>query len=95
MKPMMKCGHAATGKDGDGRPSCVSCAGLDPGAHVVDESPPSLDGRTARCVYCRHEAPSSTGLAFFEYLGPGSNHYRAKGNPKPNDAYYCGCRGWD
>ncbi len=34
----------------------------------------SLEGRTARCAYCRAEVPSTEHerLAFFEYRGPGS-----------------------
>lgn len=94
-KPMMKCGHAATGTNGDGNPSCVSCAGLDPGASEVDESPPSLVGRAAQCPYCKRLGPSTTDLPFFEYLGPGSRHYKCKNGPKEFDEFYCGCRGWD
>ncbi len=32
----------------------------------------ALKGRTAHCPYCYGETPSSEGLAFFEYTGPGS-----------------------
>jgi hypothetical protein len=31
-----------------------------------------VEGRTATCVYCGRKEPSSRGLAFFEYLGTGS-----------------------
>lgn len=34
---------------------------------------PDLNGRTARCG-CGQERPSSTDLAFFEYLGPETEH---------------------
>jgi hypothetical protein len=84
VKPMMKCGHAANATDSKGNPVCVICIGIDPGAEIVDESPPNLEGRTARCVYCSCEEPSSPNLPFFEY------------NPKgEKDTFYCGCRGWD
>ena len=88
--PMMKCGHAAnaTTKDGEGNsvPCCVICTGIDPGAMEIDGSPPSLEGRTARCPYrdCPSERPSSPDLAFFEMK-----------SDKDHDVYYCGCRGWN
>jgi hypothetical protein len=31
-----------------------------------------LEGRQARCVYCRKTQPSDPKLPFFEYRGPGS-----------------------
>jgi len=81
---MMRCGHAANAVDANGDLCCVICVGIRPGATVVDSSPPSLDGRTARC-YCGREEPSDpTRLAFFEHV-PDADH----------DRYYCGCRGWD
>jgi hypothetical protein len=84
-KPMMKCGHAANATDGKtGKPCCVICIGIKPGADIVDDVP-SLEGRFAVCSYGNHgKVPSSTNLAFFSH--------------KPNapfDDYYCGCRGWD
>src|SRR4051812_23201449 len=57
--PMMKCGHAANAKNGNGEPSCVICFGIHPGADVVDESPPSLVGRKAKCAMCQERRPSS------------------------------------
>ena len=83
MKPMMKCGHAANATM-NGKPVCAICAGINPLATVVDEAPPSLEGRTAACSYCRKEVPSSTNLPFFSYH-PARQH----------DDYYCGCRGWN
>lgn len=89
--PMMKCGHASNAvqrlDDGTTIPVCVICASIDPGARVIDDSPPSFEGRTARCSYfrtCGHSKPSGPGLAFFEHV-PTAEF----------DRYYCGCHGWD
>ena len=92
MSKMMKCGHAAQAVNGKGEPVCVICVGINPGATVVDDAPPSLAGRMAECSYRRpgpypenHRAvPSDPGLPFFEHR-PDS----------PTDRYYCGCFGWD
>lgn len=76
--PMMTCGHTAQGKLtmragvalDPPIPYCGVCE-----CETVDEAPPSLEGRTARCGYyshCRHEEPSAYTLAFFEYNGAGS-----------------------
>lgn len=90
--PMMKCGHRANSvvkdKDGNERLACVICAGIVDGAYEIDNSPPSLKGRVAKCCYkgsCRNTKPSdSKGLAFFKH------------NPDSEfDEYYCGCRGWN
>lgn len=82
--PLMLCGHAAQGFTVSGNPVCVICFGIVPGADEINPSPADLSARTAKCNYCDHARPSSTDLAFFEYL------------PKqPTDAFYCGCRGWD
>lgn len=79
-KPMMTCGHAANATTADERPACAIC-----GCTTVDESAPSLEGRTAHCQYGRHaEKPSSPALAFFAHH-PEQEH----------DRYYCGCYGWD
>ena len=78
---LMKCGHAANASH-NGEPCCVICypkAGWD----VVDDNPPNLEGREARCD-CGAVKPSNVGLPFFAY--------------RPNldcDRYYCGCRGWN
>lgn len=99
MHLMMKCGHAANATrkvNGEDFPCCVICAGIDPGADIVDDSPPSLEGRTSKCSSCKGvgkgrytgtvagTAPSSPDLPFFEHL-PNS----------PFDKHYCGCWGWD
>ena len=82
--PMMQCGCAANATDGKGNPCCAVHVGLHPGADKVMETEPNLEGRTAKCTYCKNTRPSSTALAFFEF--------------KPTaafDVYYCGCYGWD
>ena len=66
----MKCGHAAMAIDGDNNPCCVICHGS-PGANIIDDSPPDLTGRLAKCG-CGNTRESSIGLAFFEYKGPTS-----------------------
>lgn len=83
--PMMKCGHASQGiMSQTGRPVCTCCHGLREGADVVDDNPPSLEGRKAKCSYCGNKRDSNTNLAFFGYR-----------SDKEFDEYYCGCRGWD
>ena len=82
--PLMKCGHAANAKDSKGNPVCVICVGIHPGAKEIEEESPDLSNRKAICSYGHAIVPSSTELAFFEYL------------PKEEyDRYYCGCKGWD
>jgi hypothetical protein len=102
--PLMKCGHAAQGHDGEGNPVCVICWGITAGADVVDDAPPNLTGRIARCAYYGKKANGRN---------MGCSKCR-RGNPcqctvpsspdlaffehKPNlahDKYYCGCWGWD
>ena len=69
---MMMCGHAANAIQSEtGEPVCVICWGLTELAKIVDENPPALIGRTAKCG-CGATEPSSTTLAFFDYKGPGS-----------------------
>lgn len=82
-KPMMKCGHAANATNGEGKPVCVICIGIKPGAIEVDTTP-SLAGRQAQCVYDKTICPSDSELPFFESTPD-----------KPFDSFYCGCRGWD
>lgn len=79
----MKCGHAANATNSQGKPSCVICVGIHPGAEEIDDTP-DLNHRQAQCAYCRKTVASSTDLAFFNYLPN-----------KPFDDYYCGCKGWD
>ena len=85
MTKLMKCGHSANATDQDGNPVCVICIGIVEGADVVDEEPPDLTGRKARCVYCQREKDSDLSLPYFEY---GEGKWK-------HDWYYCGCRGWD
>ena len=59
-KPMMKCGHAANSKrkvDDEWVDACIICAGIDPRGNEIDDSPPSLEGRTARCGYYGKACP--------------------------------------
>ena len=94
--PMMKCGHRAQGTTmGTDLPVCVICVGISPGATEVDESPPNLEGRRARCS-CGVNRPSTEHLAFFEYKGPGSRFDRPDlpGGAQFDD-FYCGHAGWD
>lgn len=67
--PMMMCGHAANSTH-DALPACVICW---PSAEsiTIAATGPDLTGRLAKCD-CGNTEPSRTGLAFFEYLGPGS-----------------------
>lgn len=81
---MMKCGHAANASYGDGKPVCILCLGIAEGADQIDDNPPSLENRKAKCTCCNNETFSSLSLPFFEYV---------KG--KELDSYYCGCKGWD
>src|SRR3972149_9892192 len=77
MKPMMACGHAQIGTHtnnhddlGPDHPSCIICSTC-----VIVPQPDLMD-RTAICldlIKGNHKPrPSSNGLAFFEYRGPGS-----------------------
>jgi hypothetical protein len=83
MKPMMKCGHAANATT-EGKPCCVICAGIVPGAYEIAEAQPDLSGRKAKCCYCSSLADSSSDLAFFAHTPD-----------KATDNYYCGCLGWN
>ncbi len=97
IKPMMKCGHVANAvrklNGGEEVPVCVICAGIDTGASEIDESPPDLSKRYAKCGYKRKRNGTLHGpavrsdkdkLAFFEHLPD-----------EEFDDYYCGCWGWD
>lgn len=50
---MMGCGHVANAMDGDGKPVCVICVGIDPRAtiEVTEDQFSALLGRRARCDY--------------------------------------------
>lgn len=106
--PMMKCGHAAHAKDGDGNPCCVICHGISGGLNkIVDDSPPSLAGRTARCSYYgrtprarSHEGPREKGCVrgapckCEEPSSPDLAFFSHKPD-REHDEFYCGCFGWD
>ena len=77
-KVMLKCGHASNATDGEGRPSCAICFNQE----VVPT--PNLEGRIARCSYCKKKTPSDLSLPFFGHFPE-----------KEYDDYYCGCLGWD
>lgn len=85
----MKCGHIAQGTNyNTGKPVCVLCVGIIPGADIVHEeivdNKLGLEERKTKCSYCKNERDSSWDVPFFEH--------------RPNmekDEYYCGCRGWD
>jgi len=85
---LMKCGHVNNAVDSNGQPCCVICAGITPGAEIVDkeiiEDTDGLEGRIAKCSDCSSTTASSWTLPFFEYC-PDKDH----------DSYYCGCYGWD
>jgi hypothetical protein len=71
----MQCGHTANARDDIGRPVCVICVGINPGAVNISALRPDLTGRKARCSYysyCGGEEDSTYNLAFFEYRGEGS-----------------------
>lgn len=83
MAVLMKCGHSSNATR-DGKPCCVICAGIIPGAYEIAEIQPDLTGRKAKCASCGKTKDSSINLPFFEY--------------RPNcefDDFYDGCRGWD
>lgn len=102
MSLIMKCGHASnswTTIDGERKPACAICAGINEGAYEIDHDPPVLKGREAICTHAdeRHldqshgkeravtkVVKSEVGLPFFKYLPD-----------EPYDRYYCGCWGWD
>lgn len=93
--PMMKCGCRAQGTTSpDNNPVCVIHVGFTPDAEIVNENPPDISGRKARCSYygshCKSEANSDgsgsrwNSLPFF--VSQPTEEY---------DQYYCGCWGWD
>ncbi len=105
---LMKCGHAAQATDSDGNPACVICAVLDPNARVVDENPPDLNGRVARCAYfdrpirnnacpvCRDAKPDRFGQTRCACERPSSvdlAFFEHRTNA-PRDVFYCGCHSW-
>lgn len=102
--PMMACGHTANATS-DGKPSCVICAGIRPGAMQVVESP-NLDGRMARCAHHganlrvrSKEGPCGHGVCTCEKPSAeglkGRLAFFEHRPDKERDLYYCGCAGWD
>lgn len=88
QRVLMKCGHVANAINTvTGEQICVICYGIHPGASEISSEVPSLEGRTAKCIYhtsgCRSESLSSLNLCFFKYQPD-----------MPHDSYYCGCMGW-
>lgn len=85
---MMKCGHSANAvqPNNGNKPVCVICFG-NPKALEIDDNPPDLSSRMAKCDYrCGNTRPSSEfqKLAFFSHRPD-----------REFDSYYCGCMGWD
>ena len=105
MPPMMKCGHAANAVNARaGAPSCAICAGLTPDADAIDDAPPDLAGRTARCA---HYGQVPAGRLHESNYGcrrgetclcerPSSPElpFFAHQAGQPHDSFYCGCWGW-
>lgn len=95
---MMKCGHAANAIDEKGNPCCVICISINKEAEQIEDNPPDLKGRLAKCGCCKNKEKSSFGLAFFEYRGPGSRiaenrchvcgHFTKKETIIGNKVYY-------
>ena len=100
-KPMMKCGHAANSTH-DGEPACAICF-PHPKATEVDESPPSLEGRTARCFHYG-QVPTGRNMECRQCRRGEPCRCERPSSPKlaffehkPDlayDRYYCGCWGW-
>jgi len=104
--PLMKCGHAATGiNNKTGKPACISCIG-DPRAEQIEDNPPDLSHRKARCAYygitsrgnfkCESNygtKPNSTCLV--EEPSDTNLPFFEYKPDKEYDVFYCGCHGWD
>ena len=107
LHPMMKCGHAAQGThhlpDGTDEPCCIICFGIHPGANVIDDAPPSLEGRMARCSYYgkpprRNECDKCRSGGTCQCERPSDPERLAFFQHHPDrqyDEFYCGCHGWD
>lgn len=85
--PIMECQCAADGVTMLNEPVCITHSCRD-----IADPQPEFKGRTAKCVYCGKEKPSSTSLAFFELK---INKKQWDGKPYKRDRFYCGCRGWN
>ena len=84
-KPMMKCGHQANAVRMPGEiPCCAICSGITEDALIIDDNPPDLTSRMAKCADCHRKKKSTDNLAFFRHQPDA-----------PYDQFYCGCRGWN
>lgn len=103
--PMMKCGHAANATNQKtGKPSCAICAGLRPEANIIDDDPPDLTGRTARCNYYgttpkgrNHEGPAGCERGkpcMCERPSSPDLAFFTHNPDKDHDSFFCGCWGW-
>jgi len=103
--PIMKCGHAAQGKDGDGNWGCVICW-PDPRATQIDDTSPDLTGRRARCSYygtrfgrkneCGTCGKTTDGICRCERDSDPKRLAFFEHRPGEEfDRFYCGCSGWD
>ena len=86
----MKCGHRAQGINSAGKPVCVICIGILPGAEEPSSVVPDLAGREAFCRSCGAVRLSSIDLPFWE-----RGRWRKGVMQMNQDSYYCGCRGWE
>lgn len=75
--PMMKCGHTAN-SECNGQYYCVICD-----CKEIQDNKPEIQGRKAKCFYCRKTTDSKWTLPFFKHT------------EREFDEYYCGCEGWD
>lgn len=76
---LMACGHSANAATPAGDPTCAICMCFE-----VVPNPPSLEGRSAQCPFCKTTHASDYALPFFEYR-----------EALEFDSFYDGCRGWD
>ena len=81
-KYKMKCGHVSNAVTSDNIPCCVICGCTEVEREVKEKE--GLEGRKAKCPYCKKTTDSDWRLAFFEHK-PDSEY----------DEYYDGCFGWD
>lgn len=104
--PLMKCGHTSQAIDKDGNPSCVICW-PDANASIVEDAPPDLSNRKARCSYfgqaksrggdCDYPRGRNSDSRYCNCVVPSDPtlpffHHMPD---KDYDEYYCGCGGWD
>jgi hypothetical protein len=99
-KSMMGCGHAANAVSA-GKPVCVICVGIHPGAREVVTAP-DLTNREACCSY--RQASGKTHQSKNLVVRDGRHGWTKSTTILPFfehlpeqafDEYYCGCFGWD